>query len=66
MTGALVLRVVVGCAALGLLAFGVTARLPRHRRLVNQSSRILLVGALVLWGAAVLSNAIQILWYALA
>jgi hypothetical protein len=62
LTPALVLRVLVGCAALGLLAWGVTARLPRHTRLFNVGCRVLLVGALVSWGAVSVSNFLQILY----
>jgi len=59
---ALVLRVVLGCAALALLAWGVTARLPRHTQLFNVGCRVLLVGALVSWGAVSVSNLTQILY----
>jgi len=62
LTPALVLRVVVGCAALALLAWGVTARLPRHTRLFNVGCRVLLVGALVGWGTVSVSNLTQILY----
>src|SRR5690349_14027367 len=49
LTPALVLRVLLGSAALALLAWGVTARLPRYTRLFNLGCRVLLVGALVSW-----------------
>jgi hypothetical protein len=57
---ALVLRVVLGAAALALLAWGVTARLPRHEQLFNKGCRLLLAGALVIWGMVAVSNLLQI------
>jgi hypothetical protein len=62
LTPALVLRVVVGSAALGMLAWGVRARLPRYGRLFNNGCRILLTVALVSWGAVSVSNFTQILY----
>jgi hypothetical protein len=59
---ALVLRVLLGCAALALLAWGVTARLPRHERLFNRGCQLLLAGALVIWGMVAVSNMLQILY----
>jgi hypothetical protein len=62
LTPALVMRVLLGCAALALLAWGVTARLPRHTRLFNVGCRVLLVAALVSWGTVSVSNLTQILY----
>jgi hypothetical protein len=62
LTPALVMRVLLGCAALGLLAWGVTARLPRHTKLFNVGCRVLLVAALVSWGTVSVSNLMQILY----
>jgi hypothetical protein len=59
---ALVLRVLLGCAALALLAWGVNARLPRHEQLVNRGCRVLLAGALVIWGTVAVSNMLQIFY----
>jgi hypothetical protein len=59
---ALVLRVVIGCGALALLAWGMNARIPHHRRLFNRGCEILLVGALVIWGMVAVSNLLQILY----
>jgi Domain of unknown function (DUF5658) len=62
LTAALVLRVVVGSAALALLAWGVSARLPRHERLFNLGCQILLVSAVVIWGTVAVSNIAQIVY----
>lgn len=62
LTPALVLRVLLGSAALALLAWGVTARLPRHTRLFNVGCRAILVAALVSWGTVSVSNFFQILY----
>jgi Domain of unknown function (DUF5658) len=59
---ALALRVLLGCAALALLAWGVSARLPRHTRLFNVGCQVLLVGALVIWGTVAVSNITQIVY----
>jgi hypothetical protein len=59
---ALVLRVVLGCAALALLAWGVTAPLPRDEQLFNRGCRVLLAGALVIWGMVAVSNLLQIVY----
>ena len=57
---ALALRVLVGCAALAILAWGVSAQLPNYERLFNRGCRVLLVGALVIWGTVAVSNITQI------
>ncbi len=62
LTTALVLRVLVGCAALALLAWGVSARLQRHARLFNIGCQVLLVSALVIWGTVALTNTAQIVF----
>src|SRR5258705_13773002 len=62
LTAALVLRVVIGCAALALLAWGVHARLRSHRRLFNFGCQVLLAGALVIWGTVAVSNLTQIVY----
>jgi hypothetical protein len=59
---ALALRVLVGCGALALLAWGVSARLPRHERLFNLGCQVLLVGALLIWGTVAVSNIAQIVY----
>jgi len=56
----LVLRVLLGCVALALLAWGVDARLPSHERLFNSGCKVLLVSCLVIWGTASVSNVTQI------
>ncbi|HXY94251.1 MAG TPA: DUF5658 family protein [Acidimicrobiia bacterium] len=61
-TPALVLRVLVGCTALAVLAWGVRARLPRHARVFNAGCQLLLSGALVIWGTVAFSNLLQILY----
>jgi len=58
----LVLRVLVGSAALALLAWGVTARLPSHTRVFNVGCRALLIVAIVSWGTVSVSNLAQILY----
>ena len=63
---ALAMRVVIGCSALGLLALATTVRFPRHHVLVNRAAEAVLIGALVIWGAVVVSNAVQIAWYKLS
>ena len=63
---ALAMRVVIGCSALGLLALATTVRFPRHHILVNRAAEAVLIGALVIWGAVVVSNAVQIAWYKLS
>ena len=62
LTPALVMRVLVGCAALALLAWGVSARLPRHTRLFNVGCRVLLAAALISWGTVSVSNLMQIVY----
>jgi hypothetical protein len=57
---ALVLRVVIGCAALAFLAWGVGARLPFHDRLFNTGCQVLLFGAIAIWGTVAVSNITQI------
>jgi hypothetical protein len=57
---ALALRVLLGAAVLGLIAWGCVAPVPRHRRMVHRACRGLLVGALVLWGVVAASNVVQI------
>ena len=57
---ALALRIIVGAAVLGLIAWGCVAPVPRHRHMVHRACRGLLVGALVLWGFVALSNTLQI------
>ena len=57
---ALALRIIIGAAVLGLIAWGCVAPVPRHRRMVHRSCRVLLIGALVLWGSVALTNALQI------
>jgi hypothetical protein len=64
--GALGLRILVGCAALGALTIGASIRLPRHEGLVRRTSWMLLLGGIVFWGAITLSNIVQIAWYQLA
>jgi hypothetical protein len=59
---ALTLRVLLGCGALALMAWGVSARLPRHERLFNLGCQVLLVGALVIWGTVAVSNITQIVY----
>jgi hypothetical protein len=57
---ALALRVIIGAAVLGLIAWGCVAPVPRHRLMVHRACRGLLIGALVLWGFVALSNSLQI------
>jgi len=57
---ALVARIVVGGIVLGLLAVGCWVQLHHHRELANRACRIVMVGALVLWGVVACSNAFQI------
>jgi len=57
---ALSLRILIGAAVLGLIAWGCEAPVPRHGEMVHRSCRVLLIGALVLWGFVALSNALQI------
>jgi hypothetical protein len=57
---ALVLRVAISCSALALLAWGVGARLPSHERMFNIGCRVLLMGAIVIWGSVAVSNIAQI------
>ena len=57
---ALAARIVLGAVVLGLIAIGCWVRVPHHRALVNRACRIVLVGALVLWGVVACSNAFQI------
>jgi hypothetical protein len=57
---ALALRIIIGAAVLGAIAYGCVAPVPRHRRMVHRACRGLLIGALVLWGFVALSNALQI------
>ena len=59
---ALALRIIIGAAVLGLIAWGCVAPLPRHRRMVHRACRGLLIGALVLWGIVALSNTLQIVY----
>jgi hypothetical protein len=62
LTSALVLRVVLGCAVLALLVWGMRARLPRYGRLFNNGCTVLLTLALVSWGAVSVSNITQIVY----
>ncbi|MEX1008496.1 MAG: DUF5658 family protein [Acidimicrobiia bacterium] len=62
LTPALILRVLVGCSALALLAWGVQARLSRHGRLFNSGCQVLLAGALIIWGTVAVSNLAQIVY----
>jgi Domain of unknown function (DUF5658) len=62
LTPALVLRVLIGCAALALLAWGVRARLGRNGRVFNFGCQVLLTSALVLWGTVAVSNVAQIVY----
>ena len=57
------------CAAIGCrlshdsqiqASLGCWVPLPRHRELANRACRIVLVGALVLWGVVACSNTLQI------
>jgi Domain of unknown function (DUF5658) len=57
---AVALRVLVSAVVLGLLAVGSWIPLPEHRSLVNRSCRVVLIGALVLWGVVAVSNTAQI------
>jgi hypothetical protein len=57
---ALALRIIIGAAVLGLIAWGCGAPVPRHRHMVHRACRGLLVGALVLWGFVAVSNTLQI------
>jgi Domain of unknown function (DUF5658) len=56
----LVLRVVIGCAAVGLAAVGASGRLPREPRFAVYACWMLLVLAIVLWGAVVINNVVEI------
>jgi hypothetical protein len=58
---ALVVRVAISCSALALLAWGVSARLPNHERVFNAGCRVLLMGAIVIWGVVAVSNIAQII-----
>ena len=57
---ALVLRVVIGCCALGFLAWGVGARLPFQDQLFSIGCQVLLFGAIAIWGTVAVSNITQI------
>jgi hypothetical protein len=57
---ALAARILLGAVVLGLIAIGCWAQVPHHRTFVNRACRIVLVGALVLWGVVACSNAFQI------
>jgi hypothetical protein len=57
---ALALRIVIGAAVLGLIAWGCEAPVPRHRRTVHRASRALMLGALGLWGVVAVSNTLQV------
>jgi hypothetical protein len=57
---ALALRIIIGAAVLGIIAWGCVAPVPRHRQMVHRACRGLLIGALVLWGFVAVSNALQI------
>jgi hypothetical protein len=57
---ALALRIIIGAAVLGLIAWGCVAPVPRYRRMVHRACHGLLVGALVLWGFVAVSNSLQI------
>lgn len=59
---ALTLRVVLGCGALAVLAWGMSARVGRHERIFNVGCRVVLTVALVLWGMVAVSNSAQILY----
>ena len=56
----LVLRVVIGCAAVGLAAVGASGRLPREPRFAVYACWVLLMLAVVLWGAVVVNNVVEI------
>jgi hypothetical protein len=60
------LRILIGAAVLGVIAWGCVAPVPRHRQMVHRACRWLLIGALVLWGFVALSNALQIAYVRLA
>ena len=57
---ALALRIIIGAAVLGIIAWGCVAPVPRHRPMVQRACRGLMIGALVLWGFVALSNTLQI------
>ena len=57
---ALALRIIIGAAVLGIIAWGCVAPVPRHRRMVHRACRGLMAGALVLWGFVAVSNTLQI------
>jgi len=57
---ALALRIIIGAAVLGAIAWGCVAPVPRHRQMVHRACRGLLLGALVLWGFVAVSNTVQI------
>jgi hypothetical protein len=56
----LVLRVVVGCAAVGLAALGASGRLPREPQFAVYACWLLLVLAIMLWGVVVINNVVEI------
>ena len=57
---ALVLRVVIGCGVLALLAWGVGARISFHDRLFNLGCQVLLLCAITIWGTVAVSNITKI------
>jgi hypothetical protein len=61
LTGTLTLRVVVGCAVVGVAALGATARLPRQPPFVIRACSNLLIFAAVFWGAVAVNNVAQII-----
>jgi len=59
----LVMRVVIGCAAVGLAAVGASGRLPREPRFAVYACWSLLILAFMLWGAVVINNVVEIAQY---
>jgi hypothetical protein len=64
-SNAVALRVLVSAAVLGVLAVGTWVQVPHHRALINRTCRIILLGALVLWGVVAVSNTAQIAYFKL-
>jgi hypothetical protein len=62
-SNAVALRVLISAAVLGVLAVGTWVQIPHHRTLINRTCRIILVGALVLWGIVAVSNTLQIAYF---
>jgi Domain of unknown function (DUF5658) len=57
---AVALRVIISAVVLGVLAVGTWVQVPHHRALINRTCRVILLGALVLWGIVAVSNTAQI------